>query len=85
MDTFMQPDSLFAFTAWLLLQLLHEPQYANYMSMSADSEEEGKDPFSVVVGTLMGSIHDANTLFSVGLNNYRFCTMFTMFDEDLGF
>lgn len=85
MDTVMQPGSLFALTAWILLQLLQEPQYAVQGSHAGEPEEETDDPFARVHGSLMGSMHDVNSLFSVGLYNYRFCTMFSMFDEDLGF
>lgn len=81
----MQPSSLFAFTMWLLLQLLNNPYYNRAMTVSAETKDDGEDQLSLVVGNLMGPIHDANTLFSAGLSNYRLCTMFTLFDDDLGF
>lgn len=81
----MQPASLFAFTAWLFLQLLHDPHYANLPAMTVKSEEEGEDSLAAIVGTFLGPMQDSNTMFTVGLNNYRICTMFTMFDADLGF
>ena len=85
MDAFMQPGSVFAFTAWLLLQLLHEPLCSNFIPMGPEAEEDSEDPFAGVVGTLMGPQHDSHALFTAGLHNYRLCTMFQMFDEDLGY
>ena len=81
----MQPGSVFAFTVWLLLQLLHEPLCSNFISMGPKAEEDSEDPFAGVVGTLMGPRHDSHALFTAGLHNYRLCTMFQMFDEDLGY
>lgn len=85
MDPFMQPSYVFAFTAWLLLQLLNEPHYSEYMVVPANLEEGMQDPFDAVVGTLMGPIHDVHSYFNSGLNNYRLCTMFSGLDEELGF
>jgi len=85
MDTLMQPGSVFAFTVWLLLQLLHEPLCSNFIPLGPEAEEDSEDPFAGVVGTLIGPQHDSHALFTAGLHNYRLCTMFQMFDEDLGY
>jgi hypothetical protein len=85
MDTVMHPSSLFAFTAWVILQLLNQPQHSHYVSMAGECDEEVEDQFAAVVGTLMAPIHDAHSVLSAGLNHYRFCTLYPMFDEEVGF
>jgi hypothetical protein len=85
MDPFLQPGSLYAFTAWLLLQLLHDPHYSAFKVSISEAENDDTDQLSAVVGCLAGPLHDANNLFSAGLQNYRLCTTFTMFDEDVSF
>lgn len=85
MDTLMQLGSVFSFTVWLLLQLLHEPLCSNFIPIGPEDEEDSEDPFAGIVGTLMGPRHDSHALFTTGLHNYRLCTMFQMFDKDLGY
>ena len=81
----MQPGSVFAFTVWLLLQLLHEPLCSNFTPMGPEAKEDSENPFAGVECTLMGPQHDSHALFTAGLHNYKLCTMFQMFDEDLGY
>lgn len=80
MDTLMQLGSV-----WLLLQLLHEPLCSNFTPMGPEAKEDSENPFAGVECTLMGPQHDSHALFTAGLHNYRLCTMFQMFDEDLGY
>lgn len=81
----MHPSSLFAFTAWVILQLLNETQHSHFVTTAAESDEEAEDSLSAVVGALMAPIHDAHSVLSSGLNHYRFCTLYPMFDEEVGY
>lgn len=85
MDTVTHPSSLYAFTAWIILQLLNESQHSHYVTMAAESDEEAEDSFTAVVGALMAPIHDTHAVLSSGLNHYRFCTLYPMFDEEVGY
>ena len=85
MDPLMQPGFLLSFSAWLLLQLLNQPEHSRFESTGDNSDEESDDPFAALVGSFIGPVQDAHSLLNVGLNNYRFCTLLPMVDDDVGF
>lgn len=85
MDTAMHPSSLLAFTASVILQLLNESQHSYCATMAVESDEEAKDSFTAMVGALMAPINDAHSILSLGLNHYKFCTLFPMLDEEVGY
>jgi len=42
-----------------------------YMSLFIETEDNGQEQMSLILGTFVASSHDANTLFSAGLTNYK--------------
>ena len=76
---------MFAFTVWLLLQLLNEPHYTPDVAIASVRKDKIQDPMEMILGSFMGPLHNIQSQFSDGLNNYRVCIMFSGLDEDLGY
>lgn len=85
MDFFVDTRNLYAFTAWLLLQLLHNQKQPSGALTFGEADDNGFEELSVITNSLMGPAYDASALFSASLSNFRLCTMATVFDEDVSF
>lgn len=85
MDFFRDPRNLYAFTAWLLLQLLHDQRQPSGALTFGEADDNAFEELSVITNSLMGPVYDASALFSASLSNFRLCTLATVFDEDVRF
>lgn len=84
MDPFTSPMNVVAFTVWLLMLLLNAYE-SHYVPVFVDIDEECDDPLSAIVHSKHGSNHDAESIMRDTLHNYRLCTSFSCFDDDIGF
>lgn len=84
MEPFTSPMNVVGFTVWLLMLLLNanEPQDVPEL---VDTEEESEDPLAVIVHSMNGAVHDAESILRDTLHTYRFCTTFTYLEDDVGF
>ena len=68
--------------AWLILQLLSAP-HALYLPLAEEEEED--NPLLALVDDVGQPINDGHAEMRVALQNFRLCTSFNVFDDDLGF
>ena len=78
MDPFDSPLHTVAFTMWLLTLILNLID-VDFVPPTLELEEE-EDPLTAIVFGQQGHVADIQTFLT-----YRFCTLNTYFDEDVGF
>jgi hypothetical protein len=83
MDDNLSMHLALTYTAWTLLQLLSAP-HALYLPVPSE-EEDGSDPMWDVLTTLGETAHDPHAHICSALQNFRLCTSFNVFDDDLGY
>ena len=82
MEPNLTTHSALAYAAWLILQLLSAP-HALYLPLS--EEEDDDNPLLAVVDDVGQPTNDRHAEMRVALQNFRLCTSFNVFDDDLGF
>lgn len=84
MDPFESPLHTVAFTSWLLTLILNLND-VELVPPALELEEEEEDPLTAIVFGQQGHVADNQTFLRDTLHTYRFCTLNTYFDEDVGF
>jgi len=84
MDPFRSPNTVLQYTVWILLLLLNSSQ-AHKCNIQWENEEDSEESLNSIMQGLEGPVHDAHSLFRATLYNYRLCTTFSIFEDDLGF
>jgi hypothetical protein len=87
MDHVPDQSGSIAWSTWVLF-MLHKLQQALEIPVDVEAEEETEDQFLTIVHGFHNYDLDASALLRATLNtlnNYRLCTAFMFFEEDLGF
>lgn len=84
MDPLTTPTNVVAITVWLLTLILNATE-THDVPMLDDSDEYCEDPLASIVHGLEGSVQDTESILRETLHNYRLCTTYSYFDEDVGF
>lgn len=84
MDPFLEPIYTVAFTSWLLTLILNLNEH-QFSPTPLALEEEEEDPLTAIVFGQDSHVADSQSFLRDTLHTYRFCTLNTYFDEDVGF
>lgn len=84
MDPSANPITVYAWSTWVVLMLLRVHQSLQ-LPMTVEVEEDGVDELGRLQQGFDRGEADASSMLQATLNNYRLCTAFMFFEEDLGF
>ena len=84
MDPFSSPINAVTFTVWILPLILNFTESYS-VPLQIESEEECDDTLSAIVSSSHRLHVDLASVMRDTLHNYRLCTSFSFFDDDVGF
>ncbi|KAG0572973.1 hypothetical protein KC19_VG137900 [Ceratodon purpureus] len=84
MDPFSSPLNTVAFTSWLLTLLMHLNSL-HFAPAPIELEEETDNPLTAIVQGKHDHVDNTESFLRDTLYSYRVCTLYTFFDEEVGF